>query len=264
MPSLIAQGADVNDCDFWLGPALNAAVLVGHLSIVRLLLKHGADPNFIGYLGPPIIVAVNRRDEKMVQLLLQNNRTNSNLTKRLSNGNAIYLACRAGDTAIACLLVNPRAKLKVQGKDLPSPLEAALFGGHETIAELILSRKDLWHGIITHPTIWDTQDRGRARMLRLLLDAMTAMHLDYTHECRWLLRTAVEIGQAHIVEVLLERPDNHPHHGSYTFCENTHLFVATMNGCYQVVRVLLQRPDIQPNMKLPISPTPLHAAIKKG
>lgn len=263
--SLIAQGADVNDCDLWLGPALNAAVLGGHLSIVRLLLKHGANPNVIGYLGSPIIIAVNRRDEKMVQLLLQNDRTNPNLTKRLSDENAVYLACRAGDTTIVrLLLAHPRTKLKAQGKDPPSPLEAALFGGHETIAELILSRKDLWHGIITYSTIWDTQDHGRARMLRLLLDAMKAMHIDYTHECRWLLRTAVEIGQAPIVQVLLERPDNNPHYGSYTFYDNTHLLVATMNGYYEVVRVLLQRPDIQPDLKLPKSPTPLHAAIEKG
>ena len=153
--SLVDQGADVNHCDLWLGPPLNAAVLGAHLAIVRLLLKHRADPNAIGYLGPPVMIAVTRRDEKMVRLLLQNDMVNPNPTKRQSDGNAVYLACRAGDTVIVeLLLAHKRTKLKAHAGNPPFPLEAALLGGHETTAELLLSRKDIWPGAITYKTLW--------------------------------------------------------------------------------------------------------------
>lgn len=263
--SLIDQGADVNHCDLWLGPPLNAAVLGGHLAIVGLLLKHRADPNVVGYLGPPVMIAVKRRDEKMVQLLLQNHMLNPNLTKRESDENAVYLACSAGDTGIVkLLLAHKRTKLKAHAGNPPSPLEPALLGGHERIAELLLSRKDLWPGAITYKTLSVAQQHGRARMLRLLLDAKQAMSVDYTHESRWLLRSAVAIGQTSIVEALLERPDNNPHHCYYGSSDDTHLLVATMKGHYDVVRALLQRPDIQPDLKRPDSPTPLYAAVKEG
>lgn len=174
--SLIDQGADVSHCDLWLGPPLNAAMMGKNLAIVALLLKHRAEPNAIGYLGPPVMIAVTRRDEKMVQQLLQNHMVNPNLTKRPKDENAVYLACRTGDTGILeLLLAHKRAKLKAHAGDQPSPLEAALLGGHETIAELLLSRKDLWPGAITYKTLWVAQYHGRPRMLRLLLDAKQAM-----------------------------------------------------------------------------------------
>ena len=176
MASLIGQGADVSHCDLWLGPPLNAAVMGGNLAIVGFLLKHRADPNVIGYLGSPVMIAVTRRDEKMVQQLLQNHKVIPNLTKRPKDENAVYLACRAGDTGIVQLLfAHKRAKLKAHAGNPPSPLEAALLGGHETIAESLLSRKDLWPGAITYKTLWVAQYHRRARMLRLLLDTKQAM-----------------------------------------------------------------------------------------
>ena len=80
----------------------------------------------------------------MVKLLLQNHMVNPNLTTRPKDENAVYLACRAGETGIVeLLLAHKRAKLKAHAGNPPSSLEAALLGGHETIAELPLSRKDL-------------------------------------------------------------------------------------------------------------------------
>lgn len=142
------------------------------------------------------------------------------------------------------LLDHKHIKLKSHAKNPSSPLEAALFAGRETIAELLLNRKDLWSGAMTCSAIWETQNDGRARILRLILDVMKARSINYTHESRTLLRTAVEIGRTSIVEVLLERPDNNHHHRSYGCWDDTHLLVATMKEHHEMVRALLQRPDM--------------------
>lgn len=41
----LAQGADVNEADGNMTPLLSA-IMTGHVETVRILLEHGADPNF--------------------------------------------------------------------------------------------------------------------------------------------------------------------------------------------------------------------------
>ncbi|ODM17360.1 hypothetical protein SI65_07035 [Aspergillus cristatus] len=87
--SLVAQGADVNVNDEWLGPPLNAAVCGGHLSIVQFLLNHKADINFRVYQGSPLILAAHKKDKRMVRLLLGNDEIDPGRTQKEPAKNAL-------------------------------------------------------------------------------------------------------------------------------------------------------------------------------
>lgn len=139
--SLVAQGADVNANDEWLGPPLNAAVYGGHLSIVQFLLSHKADINFRAYQGSPLTIAAHKKDKRM-GLLLENGEIDPGRTQKDPAKNALYVACRSGDIDIVRLLLSHKCvRLSPRRTLWYSPLEGALVGGHETIAHLLLRRQ---------------------------------------------------------------------------------------------------------------------------
>ncbi|KAI1326816.1 hypothetical protein F5Y16DRAFT_218338 [Xylariaceae sp. FL0255] len=72
---LLQRGADVNALttrdNFTSGTALQAACESGQTEIVRMLLESGADPNHgAGEDSPPIIAAVRRAEEEILELLV--------------------------------------------------------------------------------------------------------------------------------------------------------------------------------------------------
>lgn len=140
--SLVAQGADLNANDEWLGPPLNATVYGGHLPIVQFLLSHKADINFRVYQGSPLTIAAHKKNKRMVQLLLENDEIDPGRTQKDPAKNALYVACRSGDIDIVRLLLSHKCvRLSPRRTLWYSPLEGALVGGHETIAHLLLRRQ---------------------------------------------------------------------------------------------------------------------------
>lgn len=67
---LIAAGANVNDADAWGVTAITLAAHSGFTELVELLLGSGADPNVAHAGFTALHEAVMRRDERMVQALL--------------------------------------------------------------------------------------------------------------------------------------------------------------------------------------------------
>lgn len=73
--SLIATGADVHAKDNSELTPLCSAVIMGHLAVVDVLLKHGAIADYRSPIGSPTVLALGLKDEakinSMLTLLLQ-------------------------------------------------------------------------------------------------------------------------------------------------------------------------------------------------
>ncbi|RKP31469.1 ankyrin, partial [Metschnikowia bicuspidata] len=73
--SLIAQGADPNECDFGGFTCLHEAALAGHTAIVEILIQEGASVNKqaleAGDLETPLMDACENKHLETVELLLK-------------------------------------------------------------------------------------------------------------------------------------------------------------------------------------------------
>lgn len=131
----IEKGSDVNALDAHSWTALQLALLHGNEEIIRLLLAHGADPNFsdsiTGHPYPLGIAIVNGRKD-LVELLLQNG-ARTDFGK--SGSGALDMAALTGQKEILELLLNRAAEPDFQRLLLP-----AVVSGQTNVVALVLSK----------------------------------------------------------------------------------------------------------------------------
>lgn len=77
--SLVAGGADINECDELLGSPLVTATLGYQGDIARLLFQQGADAEQgVGFVGSSFVVAASQQMKELVRLFLQAGHVNPN------------------------------------------------------------------------------------------------------------------------------------------------------------------------------------------
>lgn len=146
---LLAKGADVDlfglvDSRGWTWNALIAAVDKGHLDVVRVLLKHGSNPNATNNNGLTAFMEVAKRPHpEAVKLLIQ---SGANVNAAGPKGHtALILAAYNGRMENVRLLLDAGADVAARAEDEDDPSGRSKFSagsialqmGHREIRELI-------------------------------------------------------------------------------------------------------------------------------
>lgn len=131
---LLDNGADADaQGGKYFNTALVAASYHGHDKVVQILLDYNADVNAEGgYHDNALYSASINGHDKVVQILLDNN-ANIN-AQRGYYDTALYAAIREGHDKVVQKLLDKGAKVR------SDDLEAALYGGHHNIAQMIRDR----------------------------------------------------------------------------------------------------------------------------
>ncbi|XP_013420199.1 ankyrin-1 [Lingula anatina] len=139
------RGVDVNKriSDSGVTP-LNMAMYMGHIGVIQLLLRYGADPNQRsvcrdsedGEEEYPIMVAARLRNVNFAQLLIDHHAlVNKKDSASLS---PLYYAAMLGNSHVAALLINSGADLNLPvGKLDATALQAAVQHGHQGMVKLL-------------------------------------------------------------------------------------------------------------------------------
>lgn len=136
----------VNDNDFEIpGKWVEMAVVGGHTSVLQILLDRGANANFlcpISTFGSPLHAAAYGGNEKLVGLLLRAGADIDYISDKF--GTALQVAAFEGNVAVAMVLLdskaNPNSKATIDGTALQA---AAQRGSVEIVQELIRRGADV-------------------------------------------------------------------------------------------------------------------------
>lgn len=168
----LVKGADPNGQSGTDGAALHVAAGLGHIKIVRLLLKSGAAANakgprevtplqiaaaeghistlealleegakvndVSGLHGTALAAATSRARVECVRILLRY-KADPNIIGG-PYGNALQAAAYVGSGPIVELLLNDGARVEARGEGECTALQVACFAGHLTVVKLLLSR----------------------------------------------------------------------------------------------------------------------------
>ncbi|CAD0017739.1 unnamed protein product [Aureobasidium pullulans] len=194
---LIDQKVDVNIAGGRFGSALQVAAHNGHREVVRLLLRHGAEPRGSEYFPDPMSAAVAgghgnmvrfpehfepeehedqlqaalyARKEKMVRELIDGQIDVEKQTGPF--GNALQAAICGGKLDLVELIINSGADLNCRGR-YGYPLRAAVIFEHEEIVHWLLENKQADANIADNDLgdcLQAAAFKGNTRLMGLLLD----------------------------------------------------------------------------------------------
>ena len=126
--------------EFELNHSFIKAVITGDIKSVQVLLKEGANVNFIEGRGDTaLLIAVNFGYENMVKFLVANG-ANVNFVKDITGDTALHFAANQGYQKIVEFLVDNGANVNFKVKDGDTALFLALVRGHDNIVEFLVER----------------------------------------------------------------------------------------------------------------------------
>lgn len=141
------------------GYTLQAASFGGYDSIVRLLLKWGADVNAQGGRTAGSI-AIRARPDRLVTASPWSERTSIH---RKQNAEALYIASSTGHDVIVRLLLEQGAEVNAQGRGYSTALTVASSEVHDSVVRLLLKAASVG-GIVGYR--WAGRMAGQCAALR--------------------------------------------------------------------------------------------------
>lgn len=172
---LLEKGVKINVADHRNGSAFCVAVERGDFKMMDLLIKHGADVNFMDEYWVPLECAAERQDIEVVRHLLS-----KGADVKVTGAKALMKAASRGKKAVVALLlakgvdVNSSARSSARGSgfyDTPTTaLAEAAYSNHLDIAELLL-RKGADPELQFHygTPLFKATSGGHVNMVKLLL-----------------------------------------------------------------------------------------------
>ncbi|KAF9874739.1 ankyrin repeat protein [Colletotrichum karsti] len=263
MELLLEKGVELNPQDGDFDNALQAAASSSHFGIAKLLLEKGAyvsgdairaaaargNGNIVelllekrmnlharnGELDDALRAAVSSGHSHVVELLLKNG-ADANVHVDMY-GDALQTASCDGKFDIAKLLLQGGAKIKAEGGFYGNALEAALSNCHWSIAELLFKRGASIQGGDGYSALRTALEDGEANIVELLLENGSFLGAEGGNY--WpLLRTASEKGDTGIVKLVLEKlTDFDAESGNL----NDALRAAHNKGFGDIVKMLLKK-----------------------
>lgn len=145
--------------------SLQIAAQNGNISIIRLLLNAGADPNIFKRRPSPLELAIRMNRTEIAELLICYGKNPITLSAHRNYQYALQLLSKKNDLRLVRLLLEKGANPSeiAYGNDNPTPLEEALYNGNKHITKLLLDYGALKLGcnrIKIHDEIDDDDDDG--------------------------------------------------------------------------------------------------------
>ena len=197
-------------------------------SIVDLLLKAGADPNFqLEDGGTPLYMASQSGYTDIVRLLIQAN-ANPNLQLLSDGSSALHIASQRGHSDVVRILLNAKANPNCRAKEGSTALSVACFDGASAIVDMLLRAH-------ADPNIPSDGN-------------VTPLH------------KATQNGYCNVVNMLLKanaNPNVQADNGA------TPLHIPCQNGLFNIVKLLLEA-KADSNIQADNGSTPLFAACQCG
>ncbi len=127
---------DAETCAAWVSRPLTYAVRDGFVEIVEMLLDGCPDPRAALLYGGSLRIAAENDDVPIMAMLLDRG-ADPNSLDRATGQSALHVAAEAGALSAAFVLVAAGAKVRLSDKQNLRPLDLALHGGHEAVADLL-------------------------------------------------------------------------------------------------------------------------------
>ncbi|XP_056155818.1 transient receptor potential cation channel subfamily A member 1b [Lampris incognitus] len=152
----VIDSEEINSCDEQGSTPLHWAVERNQAESCRALLDMGANPNILNTaLMSPLHLAVSHGHNKLVELLLSYNTTDSDLQGDLGN-TPVMLACSINNCEALSKLLKHGARLCQQNKLGHFAIHAAAFAGAKTAMEVILKAgEEMGHSTENHINFLD-------------------------------------------------------------------------------------------------------------
>ena len=292
--TLLENDFDPNLSNDYFGSALYAAAYSGHVDVMRLLIRSGADVDVQGFLGTPFVAAAHQGHAEIMQLLLdrQTSLYPSDIIQK-----CLLDASLQGHVQVVRLLLeqhNVDVNTKTSWKE--TPLLLATANRRTEVAKLLLSRPDVQPNLqdgygytaLHWASLHGLTDLAQFLLSRNDIDPNLSIRFSYTP-----LSEAVYRGHGEIVRLLVERDDVRPRlrgrycpvreavrHGHAAILENLldrysvdlkcrgfgeQLFKrAVLQGHGDIVSLLLERDDLNQYLSGTNVAALLCAAIRRG
>ncbi|KAK2760285.1 hypothetical protein FQN54_002353 [Arachnomyces sp. PD_36] len=235
---LLDHGADPNIQTGYLGNSLQAASFRGHEKIVKLLLDKGADVNAQGGEYGTALLAASSRGEKGIVKLLLDKETDVNIQNK-KYGNALLEASLRGEKSIVKLLLDKEADVNAQGGEYGTALLAASSRGEKGIVKLLLDKEadvniqNKKYG----NALLEASLRGFKEIVQLLLEKGADLNIGHGEYADALQGASFE-GHKEIARLLLDKGANvNAHGGAY----GNALQAASFQGHKEIVQLLLDK-----------------------
>ncbi|XP_062580391.1 uncharacterized protein LOC134242335 [Saccostrea cucullata] len=232
---------------------LTAACKSGHMSVVKELLKVGADINQQGGLHTPLTAACGSGHMSVVMDLIE---AGADINQQGEYNTPLTAACKDGHMSVVKELIEAGADINQQGK-YDTPLTAACQGGHMSVVkELIEVGADINQQGLFDTPLTAACGGGHMSVVKELLEVGADINQQGKYDTP--LTAACEGGHMSIVKELIEVGADINQQGKY----NTPLTAACQGGHMSVVKELIEvGADINQKGKYD---TPLTAACEGG
>jgi ankyrin repeat protein len=201
---IIRYPEDLNIIRDSYGTPLNAASLLGHIEVTRVLLDHGADANAkTKYGASPLYTAYQHDHFDVMELLLERGARTD--TQDGAFGTLLHDAAYHGHTEVTQLLLRHGVNMDARGDVDRTPLHFASSFGHYGIVQLLLDHRaevDPESGYHETP-LWAASDKGHLEIVRLLLDHGADVHFR-KNQGQTAFQKATANGHHDVAQLLLE------------------------------------------------------------
>ncbi|KXJ75752.1 hypothetical protein RP20_CCG011139 [Aedes albopictus] len=131
---------------------LHSAIIYGHINLVQLLLRKGADIHCRNTEGwSALHYAVHNKQITITKLLIDKGTDVNSITKK--KWNALHIACNSGDADMTRMLIQKCARDDVTTNKGKTPLDLAAAGGHTEVVIILIENM-----IETFLLSWKTDD----------------------------------------------------------------------------------------------------------
>ncbi|WP_196885133.1 ankyrin repeat domain-containing protein [Aureivirga sp. CE67] len=137
---LLSRGANPNLETAYNYTAFQIAVVTDSVGFIDVLLKHGADINYVNSNGATALylAASNNISEEMLQLLLEN-KADYNFQTSLGNS-PLHIAANHGDTKFCEMLLSSGANIDIENESKGTPLLYAVWNKKIDTAKILLEK----------------------------------------------------------------------------------------------------------------------------
>ncbi|XP_063913941.1 uncharacterized protein LOC135130478 [Zophobas morio] len=240
---------------------LQVAALRNHIDIMRLLLDHGADVNYVNYMDHTALdFCIDNKSLEGVCLLIEYKADLNRVSKTLYGYTPLHNACELNDEEIVKLLLQHGSDPTIKSNMLYTPLHVALINKQQNIAKILIE---------ANPSVINEYSEEKSTAVTLaalnnyydIIELLATLGADLdSKECKDSpLRIATLKGFDKSVEILIKygadvnRRDNHGF---------TPLFYAIVND--NILKMFLDHSTTDVNAKSYSFVTALHFAAQNG